>query len=134
MIDYPRFRARGYPIGSGSVESSHKHVVHSRLKQAGMRWSEQHVNPMLALRNLIANDRWEEGWSQLTSFRLQKRWALQSQAKPRPVPPPLTFDSVRVAPEPTISPDSTSDGSVPKKRWRPPPDHPWRRPWLPSRS
>ena len=24
--------------------------------------------------------------------------------------------------------------AVPKKPWRPPPDHPWRRPWLPSRS
>ena len=57
MIDYPHFRNRGLPIGSGAVESSHKQVVQSRMKQAGMRWAEHHVDPMLALRNLICNSR-----------------------------------------------------------------------------
>ncbi len=37
MIRYARFRAQGYPIGSGSVESANKLVVQSRMKQAGMR-------------------------------------------------------------------------------------------------
>ena len=50
LIDYPYFQARELPIGSGSVESSHKGVVHSRMKQAGMRWAAPHVDPMLALR------------------------------------------------------------------------------------
>jgi hypothetical protein len=31
MIDYPYFQRRGYPIGSGSVESAHKQVVQRRL-------------------------------------------------------------------------------------------------------
>ena len=34
----------GLPIGSGAVESSHKQVVQSRMKQAGMRWAEHHVD------------------------------------------------------------------------------------------
>ena len=35
-MDYPRYRARGLPIGSGSVESAGKQLVSARLKQAGM--------------------------------------------------------------------------------------------------
>ena len=62
MIRYASFRAQGYPIGSGSVESAHKLVVQSRMKQAGMRWEPSHVNPMLAMRNLACNARWMEGW------------------------------------------------------------------------
>ena len=45
MIDYPYFQRRGYPIGSGSVESAHKQVVQRRFKQAGMRWAPQNVDP-----------------------------------------------------------------------------------------
>ena len=33
MIDYPYFRRRGYPIGSGAVESAHKQVVQRRMRQ-----------------------------------------------------------------------------------------------------
>ncbi len=38
-IDYARFQALGYPIGSGSVESANKLVVEARLKGAGMHWA-----------------------------------------------------------------------------------------------
>lgn len=134
MIDYPHFRAQAYPIGSGSVESSHKHVVHKRLKGAGMRWAEHHVDPLLALRNLIANDRWDEGWQQMVTYRLQQRWTSRPQPEPKTVSPPLTLNSIKVAPEPANHSSSSIIDAVPKKPWRPPPDHPWRRPWLPSRS
>ncbi|SRR6266404_2778478 len=50
MIRYDEFQALGYPIGSGCVESANKLVVESRMKQAGMRWARQNVDPMLALR------------------------------------------------------------------------------------
>ena len=52
------------------VESSHKHVVHKRLKGASMRLAERHVAPLLALRNLIANDRWARAgnnWSAIAN-------------------------------------------------------------------
>jgi hypothetical protein len=62
MLAYASFAAQGYPIGSGSVESANKLVVQSRMKGAGMRWAPEHVNAMLALRNLACNDRWEQGW------------------------------------------------------------------------
>lgn len=37
-MQYPAYRARGLPIGSGAVESAAKHVVQTRMKRAGMRW------------------------------------------------------------------------------------------------
>lgn len=43
------------------VESSHGHFVHRRLKGPRMRWAEHHVGPMLTLRNLHVNDRWDQG-------------------------------------------------------------------------
>ena len=73
MINYHEFQRLGYPIGSGSVESANKLVVESRLKQAGMRWARQNIDPMLGLRNIACNDRWEEAWPQVVSDKLQAR-------------------------------------------------------------
>jgi hypothetical protein len=53
--DYLRL---GYGIGSGAVESAHKQVVHTRFRQAGMRWSEAGARRLLALRLLLLNDNW----------------------------------------------------------------------------
>jgi hypothetical protein len=73
QIQYPTFQAQGWPIGSGIVESGNKLVVEARLKGAGMHWAEQHVNPMLALRNIICSDRWQDEWSKIEAgFRKQK--------------------------------------------------------------
>jgi hypothetical protein len=49
----------GYGIGSGAVESAHKQVVHARMRQAGMRWSEAGARRLLALRLLLLNGDWE---------------------------------------------------------------------------
>ncbi len=76
MMAYATFRDQGYPIGSGCVESANKLVVESRMKGSGMRWGEEHVNPMLALRNAACNDRWKPVWKQI-----RKQWVQQTQAK-----------------------------------------------------
>jgi hypothetical protein len=62
QLQYPQFLAEGWPIGSGMVESANKLVVEDRLKGAGMHWAEANVNGLLALRNAVCNDRWEECW------------------------------------------------------------------------
>jgi len=62
QLQYPRFQAQGWPIGSGIVESGNKLVVEARLKGAGMHWAEAHVNPMLAIRNILCSGRWKEEW------------------------------------------------------------------------
>jgi hypothetical protein len=48
----------GYGIGSGAVESAHKQVIHARLRQAGMHWSEAGARRLLALRLLLLNHNW----------------------------------------------------------------------------
>jgi hypothetical protein len=46
---YPEYRAAGYPIGSGAVESSAKHVIQQRLKRSGCRWSERGGQALIVL-------------------------------------------------------------------------------------
>lgn len=55
---YDEYIRLGYGIGSGAVESAHKQVVHARLRQAGMRWSEMGARNLLALRLLLLNTDW----------------------------------------------------------------------------
>jgi hypothetical protein len=56
---YDEYLRLGYGIGSGAVESAHKQVVHARMRQAGMRWSEAGARRLLALRLLLLNHNWE---------------------------------------------------------------------------
>ena len=49
---YTAFREAGLPIGSGIVESAHKHVLQARMKQAGQRWSMLRGRRMVQLRAL----------------------------------------------------------------------------------
>lgn len=66
-LDYASARTQGLPIGSGAVEGGHRHVVQARLKPPGTWWNEESVNPMLALRTLRANGRWEDFWNPVTT-------------------------------------------------------------------
>ena len=59
-MDYATFRQLGFPIGSGTIESACKTVVQARMKQAGMRWSRNGAQSILALRCLLLSDRWHE--------------------------------------------------------------------------
>jgi len=74
QMQYPRFQAQGWPIGSGIVESGNKIVVEARLKGSGMHWAEEQVNPMLTIRNIICSDRWKEEWPKIEArLRQQTR-------------------------------------------------------------
>lgn len=75
LMHYPRFQQQGWPIGSGSVESANTCVVQERLKGPGMHWERTNVNPMLALRTGVCNDRWEETMHQASPQRLLTRRA-----------------------------------------------------------
>jgi hypothetical protein len=63
-IAYDRFRAAGYDIGSGRVESACKHVVANRMKRSGMIWSSQGAQDLLSLRTAYLNERWQKLWAQ----------------------------------------------------------------------
>ena len=47
---YRTFRAMGLPVGSGIVESAHRHVLQVRMKRAGQRWGIQRARRMVRLR------------------------------------------------------------------------------------
>jgi hypothetical protein len=54
---YATFKANGYHIGSGLVESACKSIVTQRFKQSGMRWSEPGAESIVHLRSYILSDR-----------------------------------------------------------------------------
>lgn len=64
-MDYPRYVARGWQIGSGPVESGCKRLVTQRLKGAGMRWGERGTDAMCHLRALILchPSQWDDYWA-----------------------------------------------------------------------
>jgi len=57
-MDYPRYEAMGFHIGSGIAEAACKHVIQSRFKRAGMRWSHEGAENLLQLRTLYLNRQW----------------------------------------------------------------------------
>jgi hypothetical protein len=63
-MDYPRYRANGWQIGSGPVESACKTVVGRRLKQSGMRWGADGADALCHLRALHQSEphRWRIFW------------------------------------------------------------------------
>jgi len=63
-VNYNKFKADDYPIGSGEIESAHKSIPQERLKIPGAGWKKESINPMLALRVLRANDWWDDFWNQ----------------------------------------------------------------------
>ena len=117
QIRYAEFVARGYPIGSGCVESANKRVVEARLKGAGMHWERAQVTPMLELRTMLRNERWDERWPAIW-MGLQPR---------RPAPARTTaVEAVMPPPHPTSAP------ALPRRsptivRGKPTRDHPWRK-------
>jgi hypothetical protein len=130
QMQYPLYQQLGWPLGSGSVESSHKSVVQARLKGAGMRWERSHVNPMLALRTQVCHDRWEQAWLQTSEHRGQQRMhkrLSRHQMRRNQALHKLQQLIVRVVllaspllpkSAPPLSPSASS---------RPAPNHPWRR-------
>lgn len=61
-LDYKSAIDEELPIGSGLIESSHKHVLQARLKIPGACWLLAHAEAMAQLRVLRANDRWDDLW------------------------------------------------------------------------
>jgi len=134
QVQYPRFVAAGYPIGSGAVESAGKLVIQARLKGSGMRWSRANLNPMAALRTIVCSGRWAEAWPQirqhLRAQEAQRRhtaWRRRHPppaAPPAPAPPPPDLALLRSAANRLRAgrphPPRIKDG-------RPTADHPWRR-------
>lgn len=63
-MDYPRYLANGWQIGSGPVEAACKTVVANRLKGSGMRWGSDGADALCRLRALYLSQpgQWESFW------------------------------------------------------------------------
>jgi hypothetical protein len=57
-MHYKQYKDAGYFIGSGAIESGHKHVIQQRLKLAGMRWSKSGAQYIASLRAASKSDKW----------------------------------------------------------------------------
>ena len=68
-MDYPAYRAKGWPIGSGSVEAACKQVVNARLKGTGMRWGEPGADAVCHLRALFRSEKsqWDAFWATMAT-------------------------------------------------------------------
>jgi len=69
-MDYPEYRRRGWPIGSGAVESGVKQF-NKRVKGTEQFWQPEGVEPVLALRALwLSQDRrWNNYWTQRPAYK-----------------------------------------------------------------
>lgn len=65
LTDYPRYRDRGWQIGTGMIESTAKQLVGLRLKGPGMHWSEVGALAVTALRATDLNGNWNTFWTSL---------------------------------------------------------------------
>lgn len=59
---YGKFREKGLFVGSGVLEAGCRSVIGQRLKQSGMHWTVKGANRIIALRNCIMSNRWEDFW------------------------------------------------------------------------
>lgn len=59
---YDQFRTKGWPIGSGVVESAANTVVHHRLKRPGRGWKREYAQAMLAALAELHSHRFDRAW------------------------------------------------------------------------
>lgn len=64
-LNYPAYRQRGWPIGTGRMESSCKQLVGVRLKGPGMHWTEAGALAVTALKAIDLNGQWPSFWKSL---------------------------------------------------------------------
>lgn len=66
-FNYDKALEKELPIGSGMIESSHGHILQSRMKKNGMAWTLENAEPMVQLRVMRANEQWEQYWENHTA-------------------------------------------------------------------
>lgn len=69
FMDYARYLKNGWPIGTGVVEGTCRHLVKDRMELSGMRWTVAGAEALLALRAVNENGDWEA----FHRFRRQRR-------------------------------------------------------------
>jgi hypothetical protein len=68
-MDYPRYRANGWPVGSGETEAAVKQF-NKRVKGTEQFWTEAGIEPILCLRAawLSQDERWSRYWANRPAY------------------------------------------------------------------
>ena len=66
-MSYPTFRAMGLCVATGVVEGGCKHIIGTRLKRGGMRWTVAGANAIIALRCAVESHRFDDFWERRAS-------------------------------------------------------------------
>jgi len=69
-MDYARFRAAGYQIGSGTIESGCKQIATQRLKRSGARWTLDGARMTAKARAAWLSGHWDRLSSQRAALPL----------------------------------------------------------------
>ena len=67
QMHYDQYRAAGYPIGSGTVESGGKNYVQRRMKRPGRGWNRHFAQAMLALLSEMHSNRFDYAWERFAT-------------------------------------------------------------------
>jgi hypothetical protein len=120
------------------VESANTVLVEARLQGAGMRWAPASVNPMVALRTVACNDRWEEAVPAVGAAQRQARQDATRQRRTVRLEERVRLAAEQAAQERlaagTPTPVESSPATAPARQTSharrrsstPAPDHPWR--------
>ena len=76
-IDYPTYKAKGYFVGSGAIESGNKIVLQNRLKLPRMRWNVPTAQCMLSLKAKLESNQWDSTVVPMVSRRMKQLSFLQ---------------------------------------------------------
>jgi hypothetical protein len=104
--DYPAFRARLLPIGSGAIEGTVKNLIQARAVQAGMRWTQPGAHALANLRALHRSPgRWVAFWQS------RPLWRAVALAQAAAAPPPRT--AIQAPHTPPASPAGPTTATPP---------------------
>jgi hypothetical protein len=140
---YPTFAARQFPIGSGAIESTCRHLVQLRAVQAGMRWRPDHLQGVLSLRALQRSGGWAAFWASLPLWRSRTQRHAARVAAPAPtvvaaqpsavpvtgttaLPPVPTALAAPASGAPTVLPGGPASTVAARRPWQGSPIHRWR--------
>jgi hypothetical protein len=132
QMRHARFQERGYPIGSGIVESACKVVVEARLKGSGMHWAGKNVDPLLALRGRLCSAQWTQTWQGITQewraeVRRQRKAGRERRRAER-------AEQQRAAEAEVVTAAPQQEQAKTVVDGRPTEHHPWKQNPLPARA
>ena len=63
FLDYDTYLAQGFPICSGVIEGTCRHLINDRMEITGARWRPTGAEAVLKLRSLYASGDLEDYWT-----------------------------------------------------------------------